>query len=104
MPSSGGDCSKILSALHYDFHTIPPFTAALIAVPLLAGMFWAAPLVSREYEAGTHRLAWTQSVSPLRWLTIKIALIFGAIAAAALALGLLATWTLDPHGSVRGPI
>jgi hypothetical protein len=82
--------------LHSDFHSIPPFTAALIAVPLLAGMFWAAPLVSREYEAGTHRLAWTQSVSPLRWITVKIMLIFGVLAGASLVLGLLATWTLRP--------
>src|SRR5664279_1435858 len=72
-----GDCSSALEALHRDFHQIPPFTGALIAIPLLAGMFWAAPLVSSEYEAGTHRLAWTQSVSPLRWITIKLVLIFG---------------------------
>jgi hypothetical protein len=100
--NTGGDCSNALDALHRNFHTIPPFTAALIAVPLLAGMFWAAPLISREYEAGTHRLAWTQSVSPLRWITIKIALIFGVLAAAALALGLLATWTLDPLTAAFG--
>ncbi len=70
------DCGDALGRLHDDFHSIPPFISALIAVPLLAGMFWAAPLVSREYEAGTHRLAWTQSVSPLRWITTKITLIF----------------------------
>jgi hypothetical protein len=97
-----GDCSPALGALHRDFHTIPPFTAALIAVPLLAGMFWAAPLVSREYEAGTHRLAWTQSVSPLRWITTKISVIFTVLGAAALALGLLATWTLDPLTAAFG--
>jgi ABC-type transport system involved in multi-copper enzyme maturation permease subunit len=97
-----GDCSQALDALHRDFHTIPPFTAALVAVPLLAGMFWAAPLVSREYEAGTHRLAWTQSVSPLRWITTKIMLIFAVLTAAALALGLLATWTLDPLTAAFG--
>jgi hypothetical protein len=97
-----GDCSAALESLHRDFHTIPPFTAALIAIPLLAGMFWAAPLVSREYEAGTHRLAWTQSVSPLRWITVKIALIFGAVAAGALVLGLLATWALDPLTAAFG--
>lgn len=91
-----GDCSSALAALHRDFHTIPPFIAALIAVPLLAGMFWAAPLVAREYEAGTHRLAWTQSVSPVRWITTKVALIFGVLGAAALLLGLLAVWTLAP--------
>jgi hypothetical protein len=93
---SQGGCGNALDALHRDFHTIPPFTAALVAVPLLAGMFWAAPLVSREYEAGTHRLAWTQSVSPLRWIVTKIVLIFAVLSAAALGLGLLATWTLDP--------
>jgi hypothetical protein len=94
--SAHGDCSAALEALHRHFHTIPPFTAALIAVPLLAGMFWAAPLVSREYEAGTHRLAWTQSVSPRRWITTKIAVIFAILAAAVLGLGLLASWALDP--------
>lgn len=93
---TGGDCSDALELLHRSFHTIPPFTAALVAVPLLAGMFWGAPLVSREYERGTHRLAWTQSVSPLRWIMMKIVLIFGIVALAAAGLGLLATWTLDP--------
>lgn len=91
-----GSCGDALDRLHRDFHSLPPFTFALIAVPLLAGMFWAAPLVSREYEAGTHRLAWTQSVSPLRWITTKITLIFGVLAAASLLLGLLANWTFDP--------
>jgi hypothetical protein len=89
-------CDNALSALHRDFHTIPPFIAALIAIPLLAGVFWAAPMISREYEAGTHRLAWTQSISPLRWILTKIALVFGVLVAAALGLGLLTTWTLDP--------
>ena len=90
------DCSSSLETLHGYFHTIPPFTGALIALPILAGMFWTAPLVSREYEAGTHRLAWTQSVSPLRWITTKVVLIFGSIAAATLALSLLAVWALNP--------
>jgi hypothetical protein len=100
--SGGGDCTKALDALHRDFHSIPPFTAALVAFPLLAGMFWAAPLVSREYEAGTHRLAWTQSVSPLRWITLKILLIFGVVVAAAAAIGALVTWTLDPLTTAFG--
>lgn len=89
-------CGDALGRLHDDFHSMPPFTGALIAVPLIAGMFWAAPLVSREYESGTHRLAWTQSVSPLRWITVKIAVIFGVVAAGTLVLGLVATWSLDP--------
>lgn len=94
--SSGGGCANAFEALHRDFHSIPPFIAALVAIPLLAGMFWAAPLISREYEAGTHRLAWTQSVSPLRWITTKLVLIFAVLAVAALGLGLLTMWTLEP--------
>jgi ABC-type multidrug transport system ATPase subunit len=31
--------------------------------PVLIGMFWGAPLVARELETGTFRLAWTQSVT-----------------------------------------
>jgi hypothetical protein len=72
-----GQCASALDALHRDFHAIRTLTLALVAVAVLAGMFWAAPLVSREYEAGTYRLAWTQSVSPLRWIGTKISLIFG---------------------------
>jgi hypothetical protein len=96
------DCGDALGRLHDDFHSIPPFVAALVAVPLIAGMFWAAPLVSREFESGTQRLAWTQSISPLRWITVKIALIFGAAAAGTLVLGVLATWSLDPLTAAFG--
>ncbi|MDX6207548.1 MAG: hypothetical protein QOF39_3605 [Frankiales bacterium] len=100
--SSHGDCSNALEQMHQHFHTIPPITGSLIAVPLLAGMFWAAPLVSREYEAGTHRLAWTQSVAPLRWITTKLILIFSVLALAALVLGILAAWTLSPLSPAFG--
>jgi hypothetical protein len=91
-----GNCGSAIDALHRDFHSIPPVTGALVAIPLLAGMFWAAPLVSREYEAGTHRLAWTQSISPLRWITTKIVLILGALGIVTAALGALTAWALDP--------
>lgn len=46
---------------------------ALIGLPAFIGAFWGAPLLARELEAGTHRLAWTQSVTRDRWLTIKLA-------------------------------
>ena len=37
------------------------------AVPALIGIFWGAPLVARELETGTFRLAWNQSVTRTRW-------------------------------------
>jgi hypothetical protein len=64
----------------------------VLVVPLLVGMFWGAPLVSREFEAGTFRLAWTQGVTRTRWLAVKLGL--GAVASAAIAglLSLIVSW------------
>lgn len=64
--------------------------AVLYAVPALIGMLWGAPLIARELEAGTHRLAWNQSVTRTRWLAGKLAV--GGAASAATA-GLL-SWAV----------
>jgi hypothetical protein len=65
---------------------------ALIGVPAFIGAFWGAPLVARELEAGTHRLAWTQSVTRRRWLATKLA-IAGAIAVVVTGVfSLIFTW------------
>lgn len=44
-------------------------TLGSFAVALFAG----GPLTARELESGTAQLAWTQSVSPARWLAVKLA-------------------------------
>ena len=64
---------------------------ALLAIPALLGMFWGAPLVARELESGTFRLAWTQSVTRQRWLTVRVAL----VGTAALAVAGLASWLVS---------
>ncbi|MDP9219534.1 MAG: ABC transporter permease [Actinomycetota bacterium] len=69
---------------------------ALVAVPGLIGAFWGAPLISRELEHGTHRLAWTQSVSRTRWLAVKLALVGAASVAATGLLSLMVTWWSSP--------
>ena len=48
-----------------------PGIFVMYLAPALMGMFWGAPLVAREFEAGTFRLAWNQSVSRTRWLVVK---------------------------------
>jgi len=66
---------------------------ALLAIPGLLGMFWGAPLVGRELESGTFRLAWTQSVTRRRWLTVRVALVgIAALAVAGLASWLVSWW------------
>ncbi len=70
--------------------------SALVALPALIGSFWGAPLLARELENGTHRLAWVQSVTRSRWLAVKLAVI-GAVAVVVTAvLSLVFTWWSAP--------
>jgi hypothetical protein len=68
----------------------------LLLVPAIIGTFWAAPLLTREFEAGTFQLAWTQSVTRTRWLAAKLGV--GALVAMATAglFSLLLTWWSGP--------
>lgn len=45
----------------------------LLLLAGLVGVFVAGPLIARELESGTFRLAWAQSVSPARWLAVRLA-------------------------------
>jgi hypothetical protein len=56
-------------------HLLKFLSTALVAIPALLGAFWGAPLVARELETGTWRLAWSQSITRTRWLTTKVGLI-----------------------------
>ncbi len=71
-------------------------TLAVLVLPVTIGLFWGAPLITREIEAGTHRLVWNQTVTRSRWLTIKLVLI-GLAAAVAGGLGSIAVgWWSSP--------
>ena len=64
--------------------------------PALLGAFLGAPLVARELETGSCRLAWSQSVTRRRWLASKLALTVGAAAVAVGAASLAVTWWSAP--------
>lgn len=77
-------------------------SAILIAVPALIGIFWGAPLVTRELEERTDRLAWNQSVTRTRWLAVKLAVI-GLFSALLTGLfSLLLTWSASRYDEVIG--
>ena len=61
-------------------------------LPILAGLFIGSPLIAREYEEGTDKLAWTQSVSRRKWLTTKLLWALGFALAYGVLLAILATW------------
>jgi hypothetical protein len=92
-----GGCSQYLQRFYHDNQG--PFlavTAAMLILPALIGLFWGAPLITRELEAGTHRLVWNQSITRKRWLAVKLGLV-GLAALTATGLGTLAaTWWSSP--------
>ncbi len=68
----------------------------LYAVPALIGIFWGAPLVARELESGTFRLAWNQSVPRTGWIAVKLCLIGLATMATTGLLSLMISWWASP--------
>ncbi len=65
---------------------------AILFLPITLGMFWGAPLLAKEYTEGTNSLAWTQSVSRRKWLTVKLIWILVATAVFVGAFAALSTW------------
>jgi hypothetical protein len=70
--------------------------AILYLAPALIGIFWGAPLVSREIESGTFRLAWNQSVPRVRWIVIKLTAVGLAAVATAGLMSLMISWWANP--------
>jgi hypothetical protein len=96
------DCSSVTAAFLRDDSTLRTWLGVLVIVtPGVIGIFWGAPLVTRELEAGTFRLAWSQSITRTRWLAVKLAVIGLASMTAAGLLSLMVTWWASPLDRVH---
>ncbi|MER5892114.1 hypothetical protein [Streptomyces sp. NPDC001876] len=65
---------------------------ALMVLPGAVGAFFAGPVIARELESGTYRMAWTQSVTPTRWLAAKLAAPAVLLVAGVTALSVTLSW------------
>ncbi len=100
--SPGASCGTAMDAFNATSHTLQGIVPLLNILPGLAGAFIGAPLLSREYEDGTWRLAWSQGVTRLAWLRGQM---LGALAVTALSAALFTavlTWWLSPVNYVNG--
>ena len=75
-----------------------------MAFPLVLGILWGAPLVAREFEAGTEDFAWTQGISRRRWVITNLGWAFLAAAVWGGVLAALFTWWRGPDNAVDGPV
>jgi hypothetical protein len=98
--ASHGDCAAATNAFTSQDRLLQQLGQVVLAAPALIGMFWGAPLVARELENNTFRLAWTQSISRTRWLATKLGLVGLAAMAAAGLLSLMVTWWSSPFDRI----
>jgi hypothetical protein len=95
--SARGDCSTAINEYLRNDSTLRNWLDILVgAGPGILGIFWGAPMVARELEAGTFRLAWTQSVTRTRWLAVRLGVVSVASMAAAGLLSLIVGWWASP--------
>ncbi len=95
------DCREAVSRFVDRLDAFTSFGGWLNLVPGLIGILLAAPFVL-EFERGTFRLAWTQSISRGRWLAVRLTFIVAATLAASVLLTLLMTWWRAPLDDVNG--
>jgi hypothetical protein len=84
-------CARLYDRLDYS-EPAGWIAACLCYGFLAAAAFAGGALIGRELESGTARLAWTQGVTPARWLTAKLALPAMALTAGGLVLVLAFRW------------
>ncbi len=99
---AGSSCAG--AAAHYGLldHLSTVSAGLLYALPVLLGLVLGAPLVAREIEQRTNRMAWTQSITRTRWLLMKLGI--GATTVVVLLGGLaplVEWWTSATHRDVR---
>lgn len=98
-----GSCDAGMNQLERQYLDLLQLSGVVVlGVPAIIGTFWGAPLISREFEHGTHRLVWNQSVTRTRWLAVKLGVIGLAAMALAGILSLLVTWAASPFDALAG--
>jgi len=108
LSTAGADCGALNEAFDNRYSGFAFVIPLFMVAPVLFGMFFGAPLIAREMDSGTYRLAWTQGVTRSRWLGTKLMVAVGSALAGAVTLAYLVTWWSRPlvanEGSLRSGV
>jgi len=100
--AKNGTCGSLGgSGLSLSSPTFLTLVVATSAVPLLPGLFWGAPMVASELEAGTHQFAWTQSITRRRWLAVRAAWLLLAAVVLSGIVSAVVTWWSGPDNALN---
>ena len=102
--SQGASCPNAVATFDNSFGSLVNigFWGVLLLLPGLIGAAVGAPLLAREMEMGTWRLAWSQTVPRTRWLVIKLAVVAGGLIVLGAAMTLVITWYRAPMDRLTG--
>ena len=101
-PTARSGCDIIVRHFQAEFGSRVDVAGYLILLPALVGMFVGAPLLARELEHGTHRFAWTQTVTRRRWLLTKTLLLALAVVLGGAVLSAIVMWWRQPFDGLEG--
>jgi hypothetical protein len=94
-------CAEAVRSFESRFGALQNLANWFTLLPGIVGALLAAPFVL-DLEQGTHRLAWTQSITRRRWLATKLGLAVLAALAVATCLIVLLTWWRAPFVRLDG--
>jgi hypothetical protein len=96
---AAGQGCRHLGGLFLGSHAVGFLVISTLGAPALVGLFWGAPLVAAESEAGTTQFAWMQSVTRRRWLAVKLGWMLLAAAIWGGVISALVTWWSGPDNA-----
>ena len=95
-PEGCGDLVVEVGQRYQVFGQLLPYLGLL---PAAIGAFWGAPLMGREYETGTTKFAWTQSLSRRSWILTRLIVLGTLVALGAVVVGTaVGYWLSVFHG------
>jgi len=102
--SQGASCPNAVGRFDNSFGSLVNigFWGVLLLLPGLIGAAIGAPLLARELELGTWRLAWSQTVPRTRWLAVKLAVAAAGLTVLGAAMTLVITWYRAPMDRLTG--
>ena len=96
-PAASSSCRQVAqNFLAANVHGGLVTAGLLQVIPALIGAFAGAPVLAREFEAGTFRYAWTQGFGRWRWTVAKLVPLAIAVTVAAGAFSVLFSWYYQP--------
>jgi ABC-type transport system involved in multi-copper enzyme maturation permease subunit len=96
---AAGQGCRHLGGLFMGSHVVGFLIISTLGAPALVGLFWGAPLIAAEAEAGTTQFAWMQSVTRRRWLAVKVGWMLLAAAIWGGVISALVTWWSGPNNA-----